>query len=38
MALSKKKSRELSIKEKVLVIKRKESEGNLNGNSLRFSA
>ena len=27
MALSKKKSRELSIKEKVLVIKQKESEG-----------
>ena len=38
MALSEKKPRELSIKEKVMVIKQSESEGNLRRNLLRFLA
>ena len=38
MALSKKKSRELSIKKKVMVIQQKESEGKSQRNLLRFSA
>ena len=38
MALSKKKPRELSIKEKVMVIQQKESEGKSQRNLLRFSA
>ena len=37
MALSKKKPRELSIKEKVMVIQQKESEGKSQRNLLRFS-
>ena len=36
MALSKKKPRELSIKEKVMVIQQKESEGKSQRNLLRF--
>ena len=38
MALSKKKPRELSIKEKVMVIQQKESEEKSQRNLLRFSA
>ena len=38
MGLSKKKPRELSIKEKVMVIQQKESEGKSQRNLLRFSA
>ena len=38
MALSKKKPRELSIKEKVIIIQQKESEGKSQRNLLRFSA
>ena len=38
MALSKKKPRELSIKEKVMVIQQKESERKSQRNLLRFSA
>ena len=38
MALSKKKPRELSIKEKVMVIQQKESEGKSQRNLLRFLA
>ena len=38
MALSKKKPRELSIKEKVMVIHKKKVRENLKGNLLRFSA